>query len=390
MYGTLRIPISQLEKGMVLAEEIRHEPSGVVLLATGTKIDHRALNALSLFPTAVECLIYNPEQLQERPAAVKQTLPESPLRKITEQPSATPGQKDHGKSLELPAEISQQARMIYTSSYEAVKNFYEQVQLNNTINLGQVKKAAQEIASEVVRDPQVLLQVAVLKAVDNYTFSHALHVSIYATTLGRFLRFPERDLQQISMAGLLHDIGKIDVPLEILNKPGKLNNEEYRIIKEHVRHSFKRVYRLDSISRDLLSAIMQHHERIDGSGYLQKLKGDEIHKWARILAIADVYDAVTTNRVYRNAMLPHEGAEVLMGSMGELDPFYLKLFIRQISFYPVGCRVILSTGEEGSVIANNPELPLRPIVQVVDKKSGEARAIDLLENLTIFITSIIS
>lgn len=403
MRNVLSIKISQLEKGMVLAEDILHNPSGVTLLPAGTTIDERALKAINLFPIHENCLIYDPTDLSEEPVYQERTSPEQAVPGQTAKSSkkiASPipeagaaydffEQKPPEDLIDLPEAISQQARTIYRSTFKTVRNFYEKSRLDNTMNMAEIQKASSEIASEVTRDPQVLLQIAVLKAIDDYTFSHAVHVAIYATTLGKLLRFSERELHQISMAGLLHDIGKVDVPDEILNKPGKLTDEEFNIMKQHVRYSFNRVYRFEGITRDLLSAIGQHHERIDGSGYLQRLEGSEIHKWARILAIADVYDAVTTNRTYGEGLLPHEGAEILMGSTGHLDSSYLNLFIRQISFYPVGCRIMLNTGEVGTVIANNPEMPLRPVLQVTGSDGSGIRVINLMDSLTTFITHII-
>ncbi|MDO9535885.1 MAG: HD-GYP domain-containing protein [Bacillota bacterium] len=253
----------------------------------------------------------------------------------------------------------------------------------------EANKAAENIADEVTRDPQVLLQIAFLKAIDDYTFSHAVHVSIYVTSLGKFLNLSKKELHELSLAGLLHDIGKVDIPPEIVNKPGKLTDEEFKIMKEHVRFSFNRVYRFEGINRDILSAIGQHHERIDGSGYLQKLKGPYIHKWARLLSIADVYDAITTDRVYRNAVLPHEGAEILMSNTGKLDTDFLNIFIRNISFYPTGTQVILSTGENGIIVGTQPNMPLRPIVKITAKDGKTARVVNLVDNLTTFITHVL-
>lgn len=128
---------------------------------------------------------------------------------------------------------------------------------------------------------------------------------------------------------------------------------------------------------------------MDGSGYLQGLKGQEIHDWAKLLAVADVYDAVTTDRVYRKALLPDKGVEVLMSSSGQLDQNFLEAFIRNINIYPVGCRVMLSTGEIGKVKEVPFNIPLRPIIQVKDSGGSQEREINLLEDLTVFITGVI-
>ena len=394
MRKIVKIKISELNTDMILAEDIRHTPTGVTLLTAGTRISPKSLQAIKLFPVAQECLIF--EEMEDIPSEEPtEEPPRSHVFKDAEHinandPSIVATAPPHPQdSLELPAAINQQAQTLFKDTYYTVKQFYEQSRFTDNLDLGEISSAARELTGGLLRDPQVLLQIAVLKIIDDYTFSHAVHVAIYATTLGKHLNMPSRDLYELCLAGLLHDIGKIDIPSEIVNKPGKLTDEEFSIMKEHVRHSFNRVYRFQNINRDLLNAIGQHHERMDGSGYLQRLSGTNIHKWARLLAVADVYDAVTSKRCYHDAMLPHEGAEILMGSSYHLDPHMVRAFIRTISFYPVGCKVMLSTNEQGIVLGTHRDMPLRPIIHVKQKDGKGARVINLANDLTTFITHII-
>jgi HD-GYP domain-containing protein (c-di-GMP phosphodiesterase class II) len=359
---------------MILAEDIRHGPTGIILVPKGNVITEKMLKAINLFPAGERCLVYS----KEIKGAPKKPEPEPEKKTINKE-----------RIDNLPEKISEQARKIYKDTFKTVKNLYESSQVFGNFNLHEANKAAESIADEVTRDPQVLLQIAFLKSIDNYTFSHAVHVSIYVTSLGKFLNLSKKELHDLSLAGLLHDIGKVDIPQEIVNKPGKLTDEEFNIMKEHVRFSFNRVYRFEGINRDILSAIGQHHERMDGSGYLQKLKSPYIHKWARLLSIADSYDALTTDRVYRKASLPHEGAEILMSDADKLDTEFLNVFIRNISFYPTGTQVILSSGEMGTVVGTQPNMPLRPIIKVASKDGKEGRIVNLVDNLTTFITQII-
>ncbi len=358
---------------MILAEDLRDSPTGIVLLSSGSKITEKTLRAIEQFNVQGRCLVYFADQ--------NRTFTESSLKKIRQE-----------KNKQIPVRIGKinlQAKKLYKDTYKTVKDFYNKSSMNKTVDLYEINKAAESIAAEITRSPQVLLQLAFLKTIDDYTFSHAVHVSIYVTALAKYINFPAKQLHEICLAGLLHDVGKVDIPLHIVNKPEKLSDEEFEVMKEHVRYSFNRVRDFSGVSKDMLNAILQHHERMDGSGYLEKLKGSEIHHWARLLAIADVYDAITTDRVYRNALLPHEGAEILMSNSGKLDIQYLNIFIRNMIFYPVGCKVVLSTGEIGTVISLHRNMPLRPLVQIVDKDSKKTHTINLVNNLTTFITDII-
>ena len=374
MSKIISIDISQLKPGMILGQDIRDNPNGIILLSAGSKITVKALLAIKKFNIQGKCLVYTEEcsigsQENHHQEIIKQKI-----------------------SRQVPIKINKrdlQARKIYKDTFKTVKDFYNKSGINANVDLYDITKAAEGIAAEIINNHQVLIQIALLKAVDNYTFSHAVHVSIYVSALAKFLNFTTKQLQEISLAGLLHDIGKMDIPLDIVNKPGKLSDSEFSIMKEHVRYSFNRLCNFSELNDNVLSAILQHHERMDGSGYPQKLRGEQIHHWARLLAIADVYDAVTTDRVYRNALLPHEGAEILMGNSGKLDMQYLNIFLRNMTFYPVGCKVVLSTGEIGTVVALHRDMPFRPVIRITGEDSKDIRTINLLNNLTTFITGIV-
>ncbi len=376
---TISIDISQLKPGMILARDLRDNPNGIILLSAGSIVTVKALRAIGEFNVRGKCLVYANEADEAEKGG------ENILNYLHQE-----GIKQKNNS-QTPVNINKtnfQAQKIYNDTFNTVKDFYDKASINAKSDLNDITQAAENIAVEIIRNHQVLLQIALLRAVDNYTFSHAVHVAIYVSALAKFLNFTTKQLQEISLAGLLHDIGKVDIPYDIVNKPGKLSNSEFKVMKEHVRYSYNRVCNFSGLSANVLNAILQHHERMDGSGYPQKLKGGQIHHWARLLAIADVYDAITTDRVYRDALLPHEGAEILMGSSGKLDMRYLNIFLHNMSFYPPGCRVVLSSGEIGTVVALHRDMPLRPVIRITGK-DGKVRTLNLLNNLTTFITGIV-
>ncbi len=363
MKKTFVINTDQLVPGMVLAEDLLQEKTGAVLLKEGTVINESHLEHIALLQK--QCVIYNPSWAP--PAA--ETEGAAPQAE-----AITP----------LPPYINPAAQKIYLEAFETVKKVFSSKEMTEK-DLQEVKNISENLAREITRDPQVLLQIAVLKAVHAYTFSHSLHVAIYATVLARHLGHSQAALKDICLAGLLHDLGKLDVPEEIVNKPGPLTTEEFEVMKKHVIYSYERLARMKNLSSDILMAISQHHEKINGTGYYQGLRGEQIHPWGKILATADVYDAVTTDRVYRSALLPHEGAEVIMGStLDHLDYLHVQTFSRKIPFYPVGTSVTLNTGETGRVIGYYPLAPLRPIVEV-ETATGK-KTVDLTSNLTVHIT----
>lgn len=371
MNRVFTIRIDQLVPGMILAADLRQDRTGLVLIPKGTLINNGHLGQLGSFSKSKECVIYDPARVTA----------EEDLEFGTIQPDST-----FEEFRALPMYIASSTQKVYVETYDAVKELFKKEIIQEN-DVEEIRQTATKISEEISRDPQILLQVAVLKAIDNYTFSHSIHVAIYAATLAGFLNYPPDQIKEICLAGLLHDIGKMEVPRDIVEKPGRLTDEEFKVMKEHARLGYERLKNLNNLSSDIIEAISQHHEKIDGSGYYQGLKGEKIHPWSRILATADVYDAVTTNRVYRGALLPHEGAEIVMGcSVGHLDYQLVKTFSSSISFYPVGTRVLLNTGEKGKVIDLHPSAPLRPIIRVED---GSKRIIDLAKNLVTFITHIV-
>ncbi len=372
MKKTFRIPVEQLITGLVLAEDLRHPRTGLVLIPAGTSMKKEHLSHLKLFDSLEECLVYDPSEQEISPTVMEMKV-EAGMAEIKP----------------LPETVNENARKVYLNTFETVKQLFQR---GKNIDEAEVQKAGQiaaDISEEVLRDPYVLPQIAVLKAIDNYTFSHSIHVAIFATTLAKFLDYSPQQLKEISLAGLLHDIGKLDIPREIVEKPGPLTDEEFKIMKQHAWYGYQRLKKVKNISGDIVAAVSQHHEKQDGTGYYQQLKGEKIHPWASILATADIFDALTTDRVYRKAILPHEGAEIIMGSSSikHLDHQYATVFARKIPIYPLGTRVMLSTGEKGRVVALHSGAPLRPVVEV--EGGSENKTIDLSANNTILITSFV-
>lgn len=365
------LPLGKLAPGMVLAEDLIHAQTGVVLIPSGTAIGKRHLARLKHFTcmdTHIECRI---------PVAADPVDPLA-LEHLT-----------NAGIRPLPPTVNKAAKKIYIKAFETVKIFFKKYKNIEYADVQAINAVAADISALIVRNPAIFSHVTMLKAIDSYTFSHSVNVAIYATVLAYYLGSTSIELKEICLAGLLHDIGKLDIPQNIVEKPGPLTDSEFKIMQQHALFGYQRLKEIPLISEKVLTAVSQHHEKIDGSGYYQNLKGGGIHPWAVILAVADVYDALTTDRVYRMALLPHEGAEILMGccSLDHLEFNAVKTFTAKIPFYPPGARVVLNTGETGHVVAGHTNAPLRPKINT--NHGGKSITVDLALNHTIMITHVI-
>lgn len=236
----------------------------------------------------------------------------------------------------------------------------------------QIRQVMTTVADELKNCRSAMNLMADACAFDNYIFTHSFNVALYSTAIAMNTGFSEKEVVEIGMGGLLHDIGKTCVPDEILRKPGGLTPEEFALMKRHTEHGFEMLRKQEDISLRVAHCAYQHHERWDGSGYPRGLKGEEIHPFARLMAVADVFDALTTHRVYRPPMLPHEAMEVLYsGSSTLFDQTYVTALRDTIALYPLGLSVTLSTGETGVVVDVNKGLPSRPIVRILVNQDGQ-------------------
>jgi HD-GYP domain-containing protein (c-di-GMP phosphodiesterase class II) len=238
-----------------------------------------------------------------------------------------------------------------------------------------------------------LIMLMNMNVLNNYVYQHSLNVSIYTTMLGMAAGYSRDELMTLGLGSLLHDIGKTKIRWELLRKPGPLTPEEYEEVKKHTEFGFKMLK--DEPNMPLIAAhcAFQHHERLDGSGYPRGLKGTEIHEYARWIAIADSYDAMTTHRAHRDAMLPHQAMEILFAGVGTLyEQSKVAFFRDHVAIYPIGVTVKLNTGEKGVVIDINPAAPQRPVVRVLTDPDGQRVTqpyeVDLTKRLTVMVDQV--
>lgn len=256
-----------------------------------------------------------------------------------------------------------QAQQIFQQGKPEVQAMFNEARLGNSLKLDYMMDLVDEIAGSITREPSAMLSVARLKNHDDYTYLHSMAVCGLMIALGKTLGLDEPALRRVGMGGLLHDVGKAAVPLAILNKAGSLDDEELRVMREHPVVGAQILMECDAGS-DLIDIALHHHEKYDGSGYPHRLKGEEISLYARMSAVCDVYDAVTSTRAYRNGWTPAEAMHQMMSWRGHFDPALLHTFIRTIGIYPVGSLVRLASGRVALVVKAGEKSLMRPCVHV--------------------------
>lgn len=268
----------------------------------------------------------------------------------------------------------------YEHTRSNVKSLLDEVQDGKSVDNEKLKGVADKFFSNLNNNHTIMGCVNKVKGVDEYTYIHCMNVGMLAVMIGRWIKLSEKDFNHLFLAGVLHDVGKYRVDLEILNKKGLLDKDEYEIIKKHVIYSYQVAREIKELKSDVLSGILCHHERLDGSGYPGALEGDQIGVFGRIIAIADVYDAMISERVYKSKETPFTVMEkLLQEGFNKLDTNILLTFLNNMAQYYLGVQVVLSTGEIGEVVFIHPQCVYRPMVKVGEKY------IDLYEKLDIEI-----
>lgn len=251
------------------------------------------------------------------------------------------------------------------------------------------KAIIQHIMSELNETPELMSILSDVCVHDTYIFTHSLNVTLYSLAIGIELKLPSSQLEDIGLGAIMHDIGKVAIPKEILLKPERLTNEEFTVIKTHATEGFELLRNTQTVPLLVAHCAFQHHERLDGSGYPRGIKEQDIHDYAKIIAVADVFDAVTSNRVYRPAMLPHEGLEMLYaGVERQFQTKIIKAFHKSVAIYPNGITVELNDGRKGVVVQQNVSLSDRPIVRVFEENGCKISPyeINLEKELSVVVT----
>ena len=265
----------------------------------------------------------------------------------------------------------ERARNLHSEANRIVRDMMGDIRLGKQIQLEQIEPLVERIVDSIFRQQDAMLPLARLKDHDEYTFQHSVSVCTLMTSFARTLELPRDIIHEIAVGALLHDVGKAKVPDDILNKPAKLTDAEFVKMKSHVVQSKIILQGTPGISQIALDVAAQHHERFDGTGYPNKLKGDEISLYGQMGAIVDVYDAITSNRVYHKGMAPTEALRKLLEwSKFHFNPTLVQAFIRAVGIYPTGSLVRLESRRLAVVQAQTPENLMQPVVKVIFHTRG--------------------
>ncbi|WP_458120450.1 HD-GYP domain-containing protein [Paenibacillus sp. Z6-24] len=354
------LPITSLQPGMRLAKKIYNE-DGVVLLSEGVELTSGIIR--KLYKHGLDYIYIQDKDTDDVIVRdiVSQDTKRQALREI----------RTHFRSLADPG--------VQKSTYPIIGKSFSGI--------------IDTIISELSADPEVMVMLMSMHTKDNYLYYHSLNVCIYTLLLGKVHGYSHEEMKVLGIGSLLHDVGKSYIPNEVLFKPGRLTDAEYNIIKLHTEYGYKMLKDEPGIPLLAAHCAYQHHERLNGSGYPRGLREHEIHEYAKWIGIADSYDALTTSRVYRAAMLPHEALEILYSGSGSLyDKDMLSVFKSRIAIYPIGLTVTLSNGFKGVVVHIHSAIPQRPIVRILYNEVGERIMapfdMDLLAHHTVMIKAV--
>lgn len=264
------------------------------------------------------------------------------------------------------AERDQQLNIKYSESVEKFKALFKSVKISAKVDVRDAEEIMMPLLEEIERGANLVEKIWQIQQNDDYTFEHSVQVSVFAALLGKWMKFSPQVIKDLAMAGLLHDIGKCNIPDEILNKAGDLSKSEFAIMKNHpILGYMMLVGSKDYYTDPILQGVLQHHERCDGSGYPSGHIASQIHPFGRIVAVADLYSAMTSDRIYRKKVCPFVVAEMLMEeSMNGLDKFYVFQFLFKVSQYFIGNYVRLSDDSVGRIIMCERTHPHRPLIKV--------------------------
>ncbi len=319
------LTVDKLEIGMVINDDIINQRTGVILIAQNTVMTKQLIRKL---------IIYGIKTV-----------------KIKEEANTY--------------KYNEELMICYSKVEKKLDNLFSDVRNGKRMVVDEIFDEMKDFAEEVSKERDILTQMRLLDKKDDYTFDHSIAVSILSISLGKWANYSKEQIFDLAIAGLFHDLGKLKIPDEIINKPGKLTEEEFEMIKKHSLYSYKILLETEKFNEDILLGVLHHHEKMNGLGYPNKLKSEHIHDYAKIITICDIYHALISQRIYKDKENPLKVAEYIKGeSFDSLDPYLSHLFLNNISKFYVGNKVLLSDGKVGTIVYIHPQDKTKVIVRV--------------------------
>lgn len=351
---TRRVPVAELEPGMYV-ESLDRPWLETDYPLEGVRIrDREDIDRLREITEHVYISVDEPDESEPEP---EQTPAESAGA------AQTLLDPEDRRPRSFDAELIQ-ARLIRARAREFVTHLRDDIATGRPIDSGTARELVMHMMSSVARNPDALMWFTNLKNRHEYTALHSMNVCMIAVSLASFIGEPEDDIRELGVGALLHDIGKIKVPLHVLDKPRGLSNDEFALMKRHPEYGVNILERGAKVSDRSLRVVLEHHERLNGRGYPHGLVGNDISHFSQLVAIADVYDAITSNRAYQRGRSPAEAVRVMQSTAGDFNNELLADFVESLGPYPVGSLVELNTGEVGFIMPS-AEGDARPVILVV-------------------------
>lgn len=347
------IPVNQLQAGMYVIA-ITSQTGGMEIAQMGLVTTRQQID--DLIRRGV--LTVRVDLARSKLAGIEQIIFPDPAASSIASQRPTGSTNSEGRELKI--------RRLYQEARELQGKFIRQLKAGEPIDITPLATVAEEMVDTMFTHGDAMLCLARIRAKDAYLMEHSMNVAILLANFGRYLALERSVLKELTLGGLLHDVGKIMTPDEVLNKPGKLTDEEFTVMRQHVVHSHDILSSTPGITATMLEVAANHHERLDGTGYPRHLKGDQLSLYTRMSGIVDVYDAVTADRVYKQGMQPTQAFRILLkGADHHFDRLLVTKFIKCMGVYPVGTLVQLSNQRLAIVMQRNPQEPLKPVVKVI-------------------------
>lgn len=345
------INVEEAKPGMVLIKDIESKDSGIVLITSGTVLNKKSIERIrNLGIKYVH--IFQKKEIKKEVIIIK----------------------EEDALLEKHKEFA-----------DKTKNMLHSIRLGKKPVITEISDIMDDVIDEVTMSNNILGRLRQLSQEQDYLFEHSIKVSLLSTMVGKWLNYSDIELKQLAYAGVFHDIGKLKISNSIVNKPGSLNTNEFEVMKKHTIYGYNVLSDTIGISKNVALGALQHHEREDGSGYPYGLRSKDIHEYAQIIAVCDIFNAMTTDKIYKPKQSPFKAADYISrSSFGILNPRIARLFLDNISKFYVGNVVQLSNGDVGEIILVHKNQPTKPVIKVGDK------FIDLLRERNIEIKDIIS
>ncbi|WP_148192974.1 HD-GYP domain-containing protein [Pseudomonas syringae] len=328
----------------------------------------------------VEVMLDDVEVLERiQQSGTKEVWIETGKSRVLAPRASAPSASDDTTPASLEKEMLR-ARLICGRARDAVMCMFTEARMGRAMDVDNVQLLVEEISNSILRHPHALISLSRLKTSDEYTYMHSVAVCALMVALAKRMGMPDDQVREAGVAGLMHDVGKMMIAPAVLNKPGRLTRDEFEIMKAHPELGVKILMDTQPVAASVIDVCLHHHEKVDGSGYPHGLKGDQISIFARMGAVCDVYDAITSDRPYKKGWGVAHSIREMASWQGHFDDVVFQSFVKTVGIYPIGTLVRLESGRLGVVVEQGQASLLKPKVKVfMSARTGKTFAAQVID-----------